>query len=814
MRLFRCRQLISIQPYCCVNKIGLARSCPTLLPSYTPVWYPKRLCLQIRGTSFGVSDYACVFGDNEASVTEAQHVAAGLLECPIPPAPTDDTDGLPVAGPTSLHVVSAVGFTSNRLQFTYFTPPTLLGVVPNFGSTDGGTRVIAAGIGFAGFWGGVACSFGGVETPGEVVSATEVACPSPAAAIAGFGVGDDDDPHRFVPFLVTLNGLHYGADAGGQSTEIEVVFEYTETPVVSFISPITGPPDLDGDGSRALVSDERTARYLKAHGAHFREGANLACRFGVLLTTAVYVSPSEVDCLIPPLSSATGDAPTVAVTANGVDFSREGPPSTTFTYVTRPVLVGMLPAMGPSTGGTSVTVIGSNFGTGAMESMQQVSLVCRFELENAASKTLDGDSSTSGGGLTHTLFWDVTATIESDSAATCVSPAVAASIATVSGRGYATVHLSADGGSSFSTSKARFFFYPETDVSSATPATMPASGGGDIIVSGHGFLPGEGLLLCRYEATAAISFSNASELPEGTSVVQKEGKYFAFTTVAVWLSPELLRCELPPLDIEGGASLALAVRVANNGVDLSPSAAQLYVYASPGLSSMDPATGPRTGGTPVKLVVDGWGLPVTDASFDVRCQWGTNVSTPGELSSVASETAAAGRVYVTCTSPSAASVVMGSRQESDVSDDNDVVEVTLQIDGREVSVTGPGATTAGSSFTYYDVPVVLDVSPPAGRHLGGTDVVITGSGFSFGAPGKAGSGQTVCLFGDSDIAYAAIVSDEELRCRSPPFGDGNLTAATGTSVDVKVSMNGGVDYVWPPSVSFQYLPIASTTGEQ
>lgn len=779
--------------------------------------------LQIRGASFGVSDYTCVFGnDNEARSTKAQHVGAGLLECPIPPAPAADTDGLPVAGPTSLHIASAVGFVSNRLQFTYFIPPTLLGVVPSFGSTDGGTRVIAAGIGFEGFWGGVSCSFGGVETPGEVVSATEVACSSPAAFIGGFGAGSHDDPSRFVPLLVTVNGLHYGADTGARSTGIDVVFEYTDTPVISFISPVTGPPDLggygDGDGnggSGTLVSDERTATYLKVHGAHFREGANLACRFGALLTAAVYVSPSEVDCLIPPMSTATGDKPTVAVTANGVDFSREGPPSTTFTYVARPVLVGMLPAMGPSTGGSTVTVVGSNFVTGALETIRQASLVCRFDLENVANFTSNDDgSSTSGGDLTHTLHWDVTATVESDSSATCVSPAVVASLATaVSGGGYATVKVSTDGGSSFSSTSTRFYFYQQATVSSVTPTTMPASGGGDITVSGQGFLLGEGLLLCQYEATAAISLSNASELPEGASVLRAEGGYFSFTTVAIWLSPELLRCELPPLDVEFGAYLVLSVRVTNNGVDFSPSVAQLYVYASPGLSSINPATGPRTGGTPVKLAVDGWGLPVADARFEVRCQWGKNVSTPGELSPVTSEmTAATGGVFVACTSPLATTLISDSTQESGVSV-NDVIEVTLQIDGREVGATGPGATAAGISFTFYDAPIVLDVSPTAGRHIGGTDVVITGSGFSFGAPGKAGAGQTVCMFGESDVVYAAIVSDAELRCRSPPFSGGSSMGATGTSVDLQVSMNGGLDYSWPPSVSFQYLPIASTTGE-
>lgn len=740
---------------------------------------------QIRGTSFGVSDYTCVFGDYETGVTEARHVAPGVLECPIPPAPVNDTDGEPVTGTTSLYIISEVGFHSNRLQFTFFTPPTLLGVVPNFGSTDGGTRVIATGIGFADLGGGVGCSFGGVETRGEVLSSTEVACASPAAAIGGFGIGDDGDARHVVPVLVTLNGLHYSAGLGGQSAETRVAFEYADVPVVSFLSPSTGPPDLNGE----------TARYLKVYGAHFRASADLACRFGALLTAAVFVSPSEIDCRIPALSSETGDAPSVAVTANGVDFSRQGPPSATFTYVVGPELLGIAPALGPSRGGTTVTVMGSNFAARTAMSLEQTSLICRFELEDSPSSGLDGDSG-AGGEVNRTRLWHVTATVESDSAATCESPAAADSMTAVSGIGYAAVHVSSDGGSSFSRLGSRFFFYPEIVVSSATPATMPASQGGDILVAGQGFLPGEGSLLCQYEATAAASLT--TDANESIS-----------TADAIWLSPELVRCALPAFAAERGTSLTLGVRVTNNGVDFSPGAASLLIYAPPDLLGLDPATGPRTGGTPIKLATDGWGLPATNTSFDVKCQWGAAVSTQGELSHVASKAEGASPLYVSCVSPPMATVVssVGDR-EPEILDGSGIVEVNLQVDGNQVTAGG-----AALLFTYYDAPSVHGISPPSGGQLGGTEVVIKGSGFAFGAPGNAGSGHTVCKFGEHGIVFAAVVSDTELRCRCPPFGGGDFEAVTGASVNVEVSMNAGVDYARTSSASFQFLPVASTTGE-
>lgn len=689
-----------------------------------------------------------MFGNNEMGATEGEHTAPGLIECPIPPAPTS-TDGILATGPTSLHIVSAVGFSSNRLQFEYYIAPTLLSVVPSFGSTDGGTRVILTGLGF-GDYGGIACSFGGVEDLGKVLSATKLECTSPATVEVGWKAGGT----RTVPLLVTVNGLHYGNDTGTHSEDI--TFEYTNVPVVSFTVPATGPPS-------------GTRRYLRVHGAYFRDSFDLACRFGAQVTVGKFVSPSEVNCRIPPLSSTTGDMPTVSVTVNGVDFSREGPPSATFTYIPNPNLLGLSPPLGPNTGGTEVTVLGSGFGRGE-KSIHQSSVICRFQVDQAFVK-LSGIENE----LNSPLFWDVSAVVKSDSAVLCIAPAVSAAV--VSGSGYATVRISSDGGSSFSTSAPRFLFHLETMVTSVTPSIIPASEGATIVIAGTGFLPGQGLLMCIFE--------------EANSKGQEEkSNRLVFKTIAVWLSPKLVECILFPLEVDAGTSLALTVRVSNNGVDASISAGHLLAYASPELSSLNPAAGPSTGGTTVRLAVDGWGLPTFGRIlFASRCRWGTALSTPGKISM----SVTAGRVIIDCTSPSAAN--LSTSQEAMVS---------LEIDGRSIS------STSGLPFTYYNEPIVMNASPPAGRELGGTDVVLTGSGFAFGAPGEAGSGKTVCLFRDASVS-AVVVSDSELRCRSPPLSGTNITA-TGMSVDVRISLNSGVDF-GPPSVNFHYLPITRAIGE-
>lgn len=657
---------------------------------------------------------------------------------------------------------------------------------PKFGAIDGGTRVVVTGIGFVNF-GGVVCSFDGVENPGELISTTEVVCVTPPS-IANGARGRD------VPVFVTLNGLHYGANTGGWSEEI--FFEYADVPVVSFISPTTGPPVASTIGNIQDGENQTTLRYLTVHGAHFVDGVGLACRFGTLLTKATYLSVSEVECRIPASSMATGNAPIVAVTTNGVDFSRQGSSSATFTYVRAPELLGLSPKLGPVSGGTIVTIIGAGFGTD-VGVLEQASLLCRWEVSEGQLKD-DVDSGLSIG------LWDVNAAVESESVATCLSPMVTPAIAK---RSYAVVRISSDGGRSFSTTALRFLYYPEVAISSVVPATVPASGGRDIMVSGHGFLPGEDLLLCFFTETDTIPSGHTDKFPDGSSSIEDSG---AFTTVATWLSTELLQCDAPVLEMVKGTVRALEVRVTNNGVDASMSACPLLVYSSPQISRLFPNAGPRSGGTVVTLELEGWGLPVgTDRIGAVRCQWGTT-AVAGEISTDHAVTS--GQLMVTCISPMAgtatgADILTGKAAQADAVEDAypaEEVMVTLHIDGRTANI-------AGVPFWYHTVPVVLTASPPAGVETGGTEVILEGSGFNFAAPGERGFGGAVCMFG-SATAPAVVVSDSELRCRSLRWV-GSDVSITGTAVGLRVSLNGGVDFS-ASSVPFHYLPVASTTGER
>ena len=94
-----------------------------------------------------------------------------------------------------------------------------------------------------------------------------------------------------------------------------------------------------------------------------------ACRFGLKITTATFITSTMVTCIAP--ESINPDVVDVAVSVNnGADWSQM---TLRFTYVESPPnLSAIYPTTGPITGGTSVTAIGSNF-TADDDSMR-----CRF----------------------------------------------------------------------------------------------------------------------------------------------------------------------------------------------------------------------------------------------------------------------------------------------------------------------------------------------------------------------------------------------------------------------------------------------------
>ncbi|WP_269854726.1 IPT/TIG domain-containing protein [Streptomyces sp. RPT161] len=253
-------------------------------------------------------------------------------------------------------------------------------------------------------------------------------------------------------------------------------------------------------------------------------------------------------------------------------------------------------------------------------------------------------------------------------------------------------------------------------VSAVSPTSGPSAGGTSATVSGTGFT---GATMVRFGATAAPSFTVNSDTqvtattPAGTGTVQ--------VTVTT----------------PGGTSSQFVT----------------YTYAAtsgPTLTSIDPASGPASGGTTVTLT--GTGLSGTGA-----VRFGSTAATSFTVNS---------DTQVTAVAPVGSGTV-------------------------QVTVTAPGGTSNGLAYTYVTapVPVLSSIAPASGPASGGTTVTLTGTGLTR---------VTAVRFGSTAATSFTVVSDTHISAVAP--------AGSGT-VQVTVITPGGTSnglpygYVMNPVVS-------------
>lgn len=207
-------------------------------------------------------------------------------------------------------------------NFTYVTGPVVTALDPSFGPPQGGSVVKITGSGFAP---GATVTFGG--TPGTAVtffSSSSLQVTSPA------GTGTVD-------VVVSVSGVSSPKTAND-------LFTYSQ-PVISSVVPNAGPT---AGGTVVVIN-----------GANFTVGALV--QFGAQTVPSVFVSPIQIQATSP----AVG-APAVldlrVVTPNGTSAVT---PDDTFTYTNGPILAGINPGTGPTTGGIPVVITGTNFVAGA-----------------------------------------------------------------------------------------------------------------------------------------------------------------------------------------------------------------------------------------------------------------------------------------------------------------------------------------------------------------------------------------------------------------------------------------------------------------
>jgi hypothetical protein len=194
-------------------------------------------------------------------------------------------------------------------------------------------------------------------------------------------------------------------------------------------------------------------------------------------------------------------------------------------------------------------------------------------------------------------------------------------------------------------------------------------------------------------------------------------------------------------DITSGSTGPAPTYVAGTGYDLttglgSPVANKLIpglINYTPSVTSINPATGPSTGGTVVTIA----GTNLTGGTVvDFGSTPATNVMVVSATEIMATSPAGTGSVYVTVTGPG-----------------------------------GVSATAAANQFTYLTGPVVTSVTPPAAPLAGGTTVTIAGAGFT---------GATAVDFGTTLATHYTVVSATQITA-TVPAGSGTVDVTVVTS---------------------------------
>src|SRR5215472_16439820 len=325
---------------------------------------------------------------------------------------------LPLAGAVFVVLLCGVGL-EGKAQ-AQFGPPTVTNVNPNTGPTSGGTSVTITGTNFSGVTG---VRFGNNAAGSFTVdSATQITATSPA------GVGTVD-------VTVTTAGGTSAISSGDR-------FTYGSAPTVTNVNPNIGPTS---GGTSVTITGTNFSGVTAV-----RFGNNAAGSFTVDSATQITAtSPTGV-----------GTVNVTVTTESGTSAISSGD---RFTYGSASTVTNVNPNTGPTSGGTSVTITGTNF-SGAT--------AVRFGSNAAGSFTVDSAS-------------QITAT----------SPA---------GVGTVNVTVTTENGTSAISSGDRFTYGSAPTVTNVKPNTGPTSCGSSVTITGTNF---SGATAVRFGSNAAGSFT-------------------------------------------------------------------------------------------------------------------------------------------------------------------------------------------------------------------------------------------------------------------------------------------------------------------
>ena len=349
--------------------------------------------------------------------TGATYVAfAGTL---VPFSVVDDQEitatSPPGSGVADVEVATSAGQSAFTSQdwFIYqpgVSAPAISELFPSSGPTSGGTSVTITGHGFTG---ATLVTFGGVAASNvTVVSDTELTVTAPAG-----GPG---------PATVTVT-----TPGGSASTSGSNQYTYADTPVISGVSPSSGP---NGGGTSVTISGSSLTGVT-------------AVSFGTVAATSFTV---EGDTTVVATVPAHADG-VVDVTVTNPAGTSANVAADQYTYTAAaPAVTSVAPATGPPGGGTTVTITGTGFSDA---------------------------TGVSFGSAAATNF-----SVESATTMSALAPA---------GSGAVDVTVTTPDGTSAASAADQFSYSSPPTATVMSPGYGPTTGGTRVTVSGTGFVAGQ-----------------------------------------------------------------------------------------------------------------------------------------------------------------------------------------------------------------------------------------------------------------------------------------------------------------------------------
>jgi hypothetical protein len=490
-------------------------------------------------------------------------------------------------------------------------------------------------------------------------------------------------------------------------------------------------------------------------GSSFLNTSSLFCRFGHQETPATFFSSTSIECQAP--RSNPGSV-VVEVTTNHFDFSSSG---RNFLYLDVLRLDSIVPSVGPSSGGTVVSLSGTSVipssGTILCRLEKKIftaSLVSPHTLvfttsEFPAGSTLPVEVSTNGVDFENTFlsFMFVNDVIVI-SAAPNVSTVGRASIV-ISGENFVRSQLLKCSYGHDIQSDA--VFVSSTVVECAQPPNL--TGEHCIAISLNGFQFSEtcaSILIVPQPSIFAVAPSVAS--PQGASLIFLNGTGFVTNSSSFCrfnsilspssvYSPSSCSCVVPP-GLHGHVRLDFSV----NGMDYASSDIFISILEESIVFSVSPSSGPVAGGTMV--TVSG----INFVSYNASCRFGNMVVNTIEATST---------MYVCKSPPSEPS--------------------TVSVD---VGTSGQSYTQNSVKFNYLVVPFITSIYPSVVPTSSGSIVTVYGSSFV--------PSQMICQIKTFDLfAVSFFVSSTTLIIETPVMLPGTY--------EITVSYN-GVDFTSPISI--------------